>query len=230
MIAAIGGAVFLAGISWPRRESQSKAGIPLLKTSAWQGRMPEYGDQIMLRRETKDGGALLLKHSKRETVYRYDPAAAGLTTISEQTWNAASGPIAECAKQFPPPAHVLSIDKASNRLIAGNRTINTTGRTVLKLAESPGKRWVAVLSASGPMKPSLIPFSGGSAASGEHYHQVFSLPDAVPVGAAVQLPMERDSDLLIPCWSADENTVIYHEILFAYLSVVETRVPQPQKP
>jgi hypothetical protein len=75
-----------------------------------------------------------------------------------------------------------------------------------------------------------MPFSGGSAASGEHYHQVISLPDAVPLGKAVQLPLQQDSDLLVPCWSADEKTVIYHEILFTYLAVVETRVPQPPIP
>lgn len=229
-MAAISAVVLLAGLLWPRRESPPGAEVPLLKTPAWHGGMPEHGEQIMLRRETRDSGTLLLKHTKHDTVYRYDPTAASLTAVSEQTWKAANGPIAECAKQFPPPPNVLDIDKASNSLIAGTRRITTAGRTVLKLVESPSKRWVAVLSASGPLMPSLVPFSGGSAASGEHYHQVISLPGAVPVGKAVQLPLERDSDLLVPCWSADEKTVIYHEILFTYLTVVETKVPQPPIP
>jgi hypothetical protein len=230
MTAAVTGTALLAGILWRQRESSASADVPLLKTSAWQGGMPEYGEQIMLRREIKDRGALLLKHSKRDMVYRYDPTTTSLTAVSEQTWNAASSPIAECGKQFSPPANVLNIDKASNSLMAGTRRISTAGRTVLKITESPSKRWVAVLSASGPLKPSLVPFSGGSAASGEHYHQVISLPDAVPVGTAVQLPVEQDSDLLVPCWSADEREVIYHEILFTYLSVVETQVTQPPMP
>jgi len=230
MTAAVTGAALLVGMLWRHRESSAGADVPLFKTSAWAGGMPEYGEQIMLRREIKDRGPLLLKHSKRDTVYRYDPAATSLTAVSEQTWNAASSPIAECGKQFSPPPDVLRIDKASNSLMAGTRPISTAGRTVLKLTESPSKRWVAVLSAAGPLKSSLIPFSGGSAASGEHYHQVLSLPDAVPVGTAVQLPLERDSDLLVPCWSADEKEVIYHELLFSYLSVVETQVTQPPMP
>jgi hypothetical protein len=229
-MAVISGVLLLAGLLWPRRESAPGPEVPLLKTPAWHGGMPEYGEQIMVRRETRDSETLLLKHTKHDTVYRYDPAAASLTAVSEQTWKAANGPIAECGKQFPPPPNVLRIDKASNALIAGSREIPTAGRTVLKLIESPSKRWVAVVSASGPLKPSLMPFSGGSAASGEHYHQVISLPDAVPVGKAVQLPLQQDSDLLVPCWSADEKTVIYHEILFTYLAVVETRVPQPPIP
>jgi len=115
-------------------------------------------------------------------------------------------------------------------LMAGTRRISTAGHTVLKLTESPSKRWVAVLSASGPLQTSLVPFSGGSTASGDYFHEVLSLPGAVPVGNAVQLSLERDSDVLVPCWSADEKEVVYHEILFTYLSVVETRVPQSSIP
>lgn len=32
----------------------------------------------------------------------------------------------------------------------------------------------------------------------------------------------RNGDSLVPCWSADDKFVIYHHVLYFYLSVVET--------
>src|ERR1051326_1533495 len=49
------------------------ADVPLLKTPDWELKdLNEYRDTFLLRRETADGGALLLKRTDIETVYRYD--------------------------------------------------------------------------------------------------------------------------------------------------------------
>jgi hypothetical protein len=230
VMVVITGTGLMAVISWPQQRSSDSADVPLLKTPAWQGQMPQYGEQLMIRRENQNTQALLFKQTKRETVYRYEAGATTLTPTTEQAWRAANSPIAECGKQSAPAPQAMDIDKRTHRLIAGTKTISTEGRTVMRLAESPSKRFVAVLSATGPPKPSLIPFYGGSTASGEYYHQILSLPDLVSIGSAVRIPLERESDVLIPCWSADEKNIVYHHVFFAYFSVMETKVPQLAKP
>jgi hypothetical protein len=215
------GAVLMTGVIFASRQLSSGAEVPLLATPGWQGGIPQYGEQLMLRRDTRAERVLLLKHSHREIAYRYDQHTRDLTAVTEQEWGRAGGPIAECGKQFPPSPQVLRIDEQSHRLMAGQRQIPTAGRTALKLAASPGNHFVAVLSASGDMQPSLLPFLGAGGAAGQHYHQIVSLPDAVVIGTALRIPVQRDNDVLETCWSADEKTIVYHDILFAYLSVVE---------
>ena len=61
----------------------------------------------------------------------------------------------------------------------------------------------------------------GAAPSGQRYHQIVSLPDAVVIGKAVRIPVRRDDQVLESCWSADEKSVVYHDILFSSLSIVE---------
>lgn len=220
--AAFTGAMLLMGLAPAPKRFSSGSDVRLLKTPAWQGGKSEYGEQILLRRETLEAGSLLLKHNKHEIVYRYDRSTRSLTPVSDETWQRARGSIAECGKQFAPSMQVLHIDTQSHKLIAGKREIATAGRTVLKLIASPGAQRVAVLSADGEPRPSALPFFGGSGASGQHYHQVLSLPEAVPIGKAARLPLQRDYDSLVPCWSADEKMIVYYDTLFSYVSVVET--------
>jgi hypothetical protein len=200
------------------------AEIPLLQTPEWQGREPEYGEQIMLRRETASAGALLLKHSKRDTPYQYEIRSRTLVPISEQDWQGATGPVAECGKQFAPAPQVLDIDRASNKLVSPEGSLPTTGRIPLRLTKSPSGKKVAVLSADGNLGSSVVPFSGGSGASGQHYLQIMSLPKVVALGQPSHIPHKRDYDSLIPCWSADEQFVVIYSSLFNYLSIVETQL------
>jgi hypothetical protein len=218
---AVIGAVLVTGVLVALRPPSSGADVPLLETPAWQGRMPEYGEQLMLRRDTQTDRVLLLKHSNREAAYRYDPRTQNLTSVTEQEWGRAGGPIAECGKQFSPPPQVLRIDPQSHTLMAGQRQIPTAGTSALNLIVSPGNRFAAVLSASGQTPRSLLPFLGAGVPAGQRYNQIVSLPDAVVVGKALRIPVRRDNDVIGTCWSADETTIVYYDTLFSYLSIIE---------
>ena len=208
----------------------SSAEVPLLQTPEWQGREPLYGEQLLLRRESKDGGALLLKHSQRETLYRYELGSESLAPISETEWQRATGPVAECGKQFAPAPKMLDIDRSANKLVAPGHTLSTAGRTPLKLTASPSGKKVAVLSADGDLRSSVVPFTGGSGASGQHYLEIMSLPQAVTLGQPGRVPHKRDYDSLIPCWSADEQLVVIYSSAFNYLSIIETQTVLNSKP
>src|SRR5678815_2280551 len=76
---------------WPTRGD-----VPLFKTPEWEFKeLNEFkGDQLMIRRETSAGGALLLKRTDLETVYKYDPVQRSVTAVAETVWDKAGGAIA----------------------------------------------------------------------------------------------------------------------------------------
>jgi hypothetical protein len=215
------GAVLVTGALLASRQlSAPRADIPPLNTPAWQGEAPKYGEQLLLRRDAQADAVLLLKHSAHEGAYRYDGSTRYLTSVTDQEWIRAGGTVAECGKQFPPPPQVLRINTQTHRLMAGQRDIPTAGPTVLALTESPSHRYVAVVSASGAAKPSLLPFLG-VATEGQRFHQLVSLPDAAVLGRAIRIPVKRSEDVLAACWSPDEKAIVYYDTVFTYVSVVE---------
>jgi hypothetical protein len=198
--------------------------VPLFSLPAWKDLGLKYGDQLMLRLESRAGGALLLKHSRSEIIYKYDRDAKNLTQVNIVRWTSAGTAIAECGKESYPGSTAMRIDTLSHQFFAGNRAVPTAGRTVLKFSPAPSGKWVAVLSASGDPATSLLPFTGGSGASGEYYHQVMSLPEAKSFNPAMRLPLQHKLDSLTPCWSSDEQYVVYHQVTFNYLSIVPTKL------
>ena len=215
------GMIILTVMPFCLKESGFGGEVPLFPLAAWQGVGLQYGDQLMLRNESEATGALLLKHNRLDTIYRYDPRRRTLSAESDAVWRGAQTPIAECGKQGYPTPSLLRIDTQSHRLFAGERVIQAAGRTALKLAAAPSGKFTAVLSASGEAGTSVLPSSGGSGASGQYYHQIMSLPDAKALGQPVRLPVQRSYDSLIPCWSADEKYIVYHQVTFNYLLVVQ---------
>ncbi len=223
------GLIIFSGVPFCSTGSGSRGDVPLFPLPAWRDVGLEYGDRLMLRRESQNGGSLLLKHNRRETVYKYYEKTKVLIAAGPFEWQRASSPIAECDKQSYPSQSVMRIDTQSHQLFAGNRAIAATAPTALKLGAAPSGRWVAVLSASGSADKSILPFTGGSGASGQYYHQIMSLPDAIAVGPPLRVPLRREYDSLIPCWSADEQYVVYYQVNFNYLSIVTTNLSIPTK-
>lgn len=93
-------------------EGRSQSDVPLFQLSAWRSLKLEYGDELMLRsRSEATRRFLLLKHSRSDSVYKYDETdlTMSLTTISD--WDGAGTQTAECGKQSYPSTAVLRIDK-----------------------------------------------------------------------------------------------------------------------
>lgn len=210
------------------------ADVPLLKTPDWEGKFLNQfsGEQLLLRRESEHSGALLLKRSDIETVYRYDSQKQKVDTVTVAEWERAGGPIAKCGDQrvFWAAPSALHLDDQKRRLFVrqGEREVSTAGGVPLNYQTSPSGKWVAVLSASGPKVPSFMPLSG-DVVLGPRYHQVMSLPDTVPFGSAVRVPVLSPTQVVDLCWSADEGFVVYTHPNFFSLVVVETGLHSPNK-
>lgn len=210
------------------------ANVPLLETPAWRTGNPLSPRQLLLRIETEDEETILLKLSNNEAIYRYNPNTQSLSLVPVERWQGATGPIEDCDTQFPPPYLELDIDTRSDRLVAGQdskrtREVQTAGSTVLSLRASPSGTMAAVLSAEGRKRGSILPFLGGGGVSGQHFHQVFSLPDAVPIGKSVRIPLKSEREGIIICWSPDERYVVYSDMLFYYLSIVPVDIARRKK-
>ena len=206
-----------------RRTSLTSGDVPLLKTPAWEFQaLEESDDQLMLRRDTEAGGALLLKRSGLETVYRYDPQTRSVSAVTDAAWQKATGQISKCREQQY-TAHLsgLMSNEREHKLFAGAREVPTAGGIPLNDQTSPSGKWAAVVSAAGPAVPSILPFTG-DLIYGQRYHEILSLPDAIRVGRAVRVPVNDRNDFLEPCWSADEKFVVYTTYFFNLLVVVET--------
>lgn len=183
---------------------------------------------VLLRREAAGGGALLLKHPARETVYRYDPAAKALGEATDAEWQRAAGPVAECGKQLLRSHPDVRIDARSHRLMAGGREVSTAGRYAFTVIASPGGRWAAVVSAAGPevFDPLPVPFFPNDYIEGQRYLELMSLPDLVRHGEPIRISHKTP----MPFWSADDQFIVLLGAEFFHLSVVETGLPTASHP
>ena len=207
--------------------------VPQQKTPAWAFKgNNEYKRELMLRRETETGGALLIKRTDLEIVYRYDPQTRRIGPVSDSQWQNSTGPITNCFDYFTrnrvSDGPILTINEPAHKLLIGKpgawRELPTAGGYPLALRESPSGRWVAVLSGTGPAIPPLLPLLGGHWILGQRYHEIMSIADASPVGKAIKFPVDDTKDFFHMCWSADEEFVVHTYWLYTYLVVVPTGV------
>jgi hypothetical protein len=157
-------------------------------------------------------------------VYEYAPQVNELHEATRETWDRATGDIVDCSSQSV-GAQQLSdfrLDPKAGRLFYKGGLILTKGSVALAFRLSPSQEAVAVLSAKGPKIRSFMPFLGGGAsAHGQHYHEVFNLPElTVNDELRVQLPFTTQRGAFVICWSADEQFVVYTSVLYQELCVV----------
>jgi len=207
------------------------AEVPLLKTPDWEDKhIGELNSgQLQLRRETEAGGSLLLKRIDLETVYRYDPNTRTLSTVTDKEWLNARGLITKCSEQQATPDRIrIRIERREHKMFVGEREVSTAGSIPLGYLSSPTGKWVAVLSATGPVVPAMMFFSGDRVLGARH-HEIRSLPDMVSAGSSTQIPVPNTLTTMQICWSADEKFVVYHDGSFSSLVVVETTLNPPNQ-
>ena len=201
---------------------------------------PDWAEAGSLElRAGPSGAALLLRHrttvqrlredypgsqvgadSKPPSVYRFDAATGRLALAADADWRAGSADVADCEGQSAAPATPFVLDARERTLRWRDRAVRAAGRNVLLLAAAPRGDLVAVLSATGSVMDSIMPFLGRGGAGGQHYHQAFRRSDGTEQGDAVPLPMTSREVGLVGCWSADASSVVYADVLYNHLCIV----------
>lgn len=197
---------------------------PIFDTVDWVNtRMP---GRLIIRRGT-DGKTLLLtmrdeyeKGNSHRAVYEYDTKAQDLKKVPDLKWDTVTSAITECFSQSQLFPEKFTID--GEKLFFGNREVPIKGAVLISSSYSPRGTTVAILSADGPRKGSLMPFLGGGQNSkGQHYHQLFSVANGTPVRSAVKLPFTTEHQAYPACWSRDEMYVFYISVLADKLTIVD---------
>ncbi len=179
-----------------------------------------FGDSLMLRYESEDGGDLLITrtrlHYQRKggvhpnPVYRYDSADGTLEEGGGRDWDMAAGEIIKTFSTGSATDARLIVKDGRLRhwgKAIKSRTILTKGETALGVCvDSPG-RLTAVFSADGRKRPVLRGWfvSAGGGYRGQHYVEFFELPSAERIGDAVRIPFTTAEGMESGCWSEDEK-------------------------
>ena len=204
----------------------------LFQTPTWQAEpvanlLMRGGSADTLLLTVQSWEEVYAKKGGHGTVYQYNSGAKEFRVVQGVMWDQSSGVIADCSQQQPllKFAATWRLDPQSGSLLYEGRLVGTTGPVVVDFRFSPSQQAVAVLSARGRKKSSLLPFlGGGSNVQGRHYHQVFSLPDLSALdGSTIEVPFTTEQVAFSGCWSADERFVVYTSALYQELCVVEIR-------
>ena len=189
-------------------------------------------DTLLLRQEPLDstGGTA---GADNAVVYRHRPTERSLKRATLDDWNRQTSGICECELQQAVSTAPLRLDAKTNTLHHGDRLVPTEGKTVLLVVVAPdrerggkserGKK-AAVLTAEGARSGSVAPAIGQGGASGRHFHQVFTLAEGTIVGEPVELPLSSERTALGACWSADGRWIVYHDVLFRHVAILDTGV------
>ncbi len=112
------------------------------------------------------------------------------------------------------------IDKKNGSIQIGGRTITLKGKVILDIGLSPTGREVAVLSAEGPKRNSVLPFWGGSGASGKHYCELFDTDSGMVVGKPLLMTFTTEHDAVSRWWSHNERYLVYAQQYLEFIQIV----------
>lgn len=233
----LGATITLAALAGCARDAATPAPTSeavCFDTNAWR-----VGGTLLARTERESGDTVLIKILPNEddaayrratptdpsitfdpgVVYRYRSGHSGPDILGDDDWNKATGAVGIYFDQrirlqaFPFEAEPYY----EPRLRFRGRLVPTAGEGVVVIQPAPRKDIVAVLSSEFPRHPGPILSSGGK---GRHYHQIFEVEDASPVGEPVLLSLSSEEIQLEACWTGDERFVLYYDVNHCRVCVV----------
>jgi hypothetical protein len=172
--------------------------------------------ELSVRYVDSTSSAFFIRLDQNDIVYKYIDGASTLERYGVNLWNHSTEEARRCGYDLLPLQLSPYINEDA-RLIVGGNEVHTAGQIVLAFAGSPSGIKLAVVSADGPKKGSLLP-GGGYVAYGVHYYEIFSVPDMKLMTKAVPLPFSAEA--LELCWLSNEKYVVLINVLRSHLSVV----------
>lgn len=210
----------------PTSSTMEWCSSPWFKTTAWlHSAQTIYPGTLLMRGDDTAPDTWWLALDGAQAVYRYDAAHQQLDAMTMHAWEALHTPVVNCATQIPPLTPTLKLDERANAVVLRDSTRwPTTGRLARVLQWSPSQRLVAILSASGWRRGSILPFLSGGSVGGPYYHEVFTgQPPLRRLGAPIRVPIPSHTNVSA-CWSADERAVVYKGVVHSGMAII-TAVP-----
>ncbi len=133
-------------------------------------------------------------------VYRFDAALNEFVIVDGTVWDTIGTPLQDCC---PSLIEDGPLQLVNDRLVFEGQRVPVVGGTALDMDDAPTLPVAAVLSTNG-----FRTLFG--AATGQHYHQLFSMETGEPIGPAVRLGVGgRNFDRTFIGWTDDESYVLY---------------------
>lgn len=149
-------------------------------------------------------------------VYRFNSLSNRIELVNESAWDNATTPLQRCCPSLFEDGPLQLVD---NRLVFEGRTVPVAGGTALDMDDAPTLPVAAVLSTNG-----FRTLFG--AATGQHYHQLFSMETGEPVGPAMRLGVGgRNFDRTFIGWMDDDMYVLYESAMLEPLDLRYCVVP-----
>lgn len=195
------------------------------------------GSHLRVRYDSADKKTLLITrtlfdslnpYDRFGTIYRYDAEAVTLLEIPRETWDLASGEIVTVESwMIPTSAWRVVADRGKLCVASKGRAsqfVPTQGRTALRAIGDPTGHVIAALTTDGWERPGtrgwFTSFGGGY--GGQHYVELFSVPDMIPVKSAIRIPFTNAGGIDAPCWSADGKYIVYASADKRRMIVIQT--------
>lgn len=185
---------------------------------------PRGGD-LRTRYESPDKRSLLITRADWDspipirrigTVYRYDVDTETLHSVGKEAWITATEPVQTPDTEFAylPGFHISSKGGVFRAGVRGQqrREVSTKGKTALIARWAPGARRAMVLTTNGRKRFKLqswfFPMGGGY--RGQHYVELFCVPEMTPVKEAIRIPFTSGvGGLNGPHWSDDGRYLVF---------------------
>lgn len=150
------------------------------------------------REDDADGLTDYIPHAR---VYRFDPLRHAFVSVDDTEWDTSTAAVQECCPSLIEEGPLRIID---DRLVFEGRAVPVVGGTALDMDDAPTLPVAAVLSTNG--------YRGGfGTATGQHYHQLFSLETGRAIGPALRLGIGgANLGRTFIGWTDDEGYVLYH--------------------
>lgn len=195
--------------------------------------------ELRLRLESEGSDLLLLTranpessvpHERTGSVYRYDPTANTLSKVPKAAWDDASGQIARSDVPRNRP-HGWGVTRENGVFFAFGGSmepwkLETTGERVLWRDTNVAGDAIALLTVDGELDPPFYWwfFSRSGGYRGQHYVELFTLPEWTRKRPAVPIPLNTANGLESAYWSADGKYVVYSANDGKRLCIIRTDV------
>jgi hypothetical protein len=164
-------------------------------------------------------------------VYRYDPAEASITEVPVKLWHQTSGTALDA--DMIPPDKVRPCAAITDGIVEAScggpasGTLEVVGEAAVAIDWAPTGKLMAILTADGASQPPsrawVNAWTGNTNAyNGQHYVELFSIPDLKPAREAVRIPFTTMTGLDPPCWTADGGYVVYSSIDGKRVCIIRT--------
>ncbi len=221
----------LGHVLWPPLMRASVSDVPVFDVPRGHDTSTGKSMDIVVRTDKDGHDGILISRLRFGTltdpeiptawpVYRYDRRARTLQSVKPSEWRLATGPVTSFDSDNYATGDWGLHARVRNGVLVGeirqgpDISVAVKGKFGTGQEFSPVEPVVAILTAEGPRRPKskggmVFTPSFGGGYYGQHYLELFSIPDMKPIGEPVRIAFTSVEGIESPTWSSDGRFLVY---------------------